>query len=106
MPASYAKHLRPMRDRIRAEIQLIDPLDRLEEETIREVLEWIDSGADLCRIEKPATPNKHLVSYFAVIDGDSVLLVDHINAQKWLPTGGHVETNEHPRETANKLLFP
>ena len=27
------------------------------------------------------------------------LLVDHINAEKWLHTGGHVEPGEHPRDT-------
>ncbi len=64
-----------------------------------QVLEWIDSGAELCRIEKPATPPKHLVSYFILVDGDYLLLVDHINAKLWLPTGGHVEVGEHPRMT-------
>ncbi len=28
-----------------------------------------------------------------------MLLGDHIKAQLWLPTGGHVELNEHPRQT-------
>jgi 8-oxo-dGTP pyrophosphatase MutT (NUDIX family) len=27
------------------------------------------------------------------------LLGDHIKAQLWLPSGGHVELNEHPRDT-------
>ena len=88
-----------MRDEIRIEIESIEPIDSLEKDTIGKVLAWIDSGAELCRIKKPATPDKHLVSYFAVIDGEYLLLVDHINAQKWLPTGGHVEPNEHPRDT-------
>ena len=65
---------------------------------------WIDSDAPLCRIAKPATPPKHLVAYFAVVDGDSILLVDHRNAQLWLPPGGHVETGEHPRETVAREL--
>ena len=34
------------------------------------------------------------------MDGDYLLLVDHINAELWLPTGGHVEPGEHPRTTA------
>ena len=51
-------------------------------------------------MKKPDTPDKHLVSYFPLIDGDYILLVDHINAGLWLPTGGHVEPNEHPRKTA------
>ena len=89
-----------MRAAIREEVELIQPLDSLELETKIDVLAWIDSGAELCRREKPATPPKHLISYFAVVDGEHVLLVDHINAELWLPTGGHVDPGEHPRDTA------
>ncbi len=89
-----------MRVAIREEVDLIQPLDGLERETKIDVLAWIDSGAELCRREKPATPPKHLISYFAVVDGDHILLVDHINAELWLPTGGHVDPGEHPRDTA------
>ncbi|MEO1204418.1 MAG: NUDIX hydrolase [Pseudomonadota bacterium] len=89
-----------MRAAIRDEVELIEPMDSLERQTKLDVLAWIDSGAELCRIEKPATPPKHLVSYFAVVDGDHILLVDHINAELWLPTGGHVDPGEHPRDAA------
>lgn len=89
-----------MRKAIRAEVQRIEPLDEKELAVQAEVLAWIDSGAELCRLQKPATPRKHLVSYFALVDGHHILLVDHINAELWLPTGGHVEPGEHPRETA------
>ena len=89
-----------MRDQIRLEVEAIHPLDGLESTTIHDTLRWIDSGSQLCRIEKPATPKKHLVSYFAIVDADHLLLVDHINAELWLPPGGHVEPNEHPKEAA------
>ncbi len=89
-----------MKEQIKQEVKAITPLDSLEHETITDVLAWIDSGIGLCRLEKPATPDKHLVSYFVLVDGDFILLVDHINAQLWLPTGGHVEQNEHPRDAA------
>ena len=89
-----------MRAAIREEVELIQPLDRLEQETKLDVLAWIDSGVELCRTEKPATPPKHLVSYIAVVDGEYILLVDHINAELWVPTGGHVDPGEHPRDTA------
>ena len=89
-----------MRAEIREEVELIQPLDELERESKRDVLAWIESGAELCRLEKPATPPKHLISYFAVVDDDHLLLVDHINAELWLPTGGHVDPGEHPRDTA------
>jgi 8-oxo-dGTP pyrophosphatase MutT (NUDIX family) len=93
------------RQQIRSEIESIKPLDLLETEDCTRVLAWLDSGADLVRLVKPATPPKHMVSYFAVVDGSKILLVDHKNAQLWLPTGGHVEAGEHPRETVTRELW-
>ena len=40
----------------------------------------------------------------AVIDTKHILLVDHKNARLWLPTGGHVEAGEHPRNTVVREL--
>lgn len=94
-----------MRNLIKQEITAIKPLDNLEERTVLSVMKWLDSGVELCRIEKPATPNKHLVAYFPVVDGEYILLVDHINAQRWLPTGGHVEPEEHPRKTVIRECY-
>jgi len=94
-----------MRASIRQEIARIAPTDVRESEAQRAALEWVDSGAELCRLEKPARPPQHLVSYFALVDGDYVLLVDHINAGLWLPTGGHVEPGEHPRDTVRREAF-
>lgn len=88
-----------MRAAIRSELESINPLDALELQHLGEALAWVDSGAPLCRTAKPATPTQHLVSYFVVVDGESILLVDHKNAQLWLPPGGHVEEGEHPRDT-------
>ena len=93
-----------MRSAIREEVASIEPLDEIERAHIDATLAWIDSGAELCRIQKPAIPPKHLVSYFALTDGDYVLLVDHKNANLWLPTGGHVEPGEHPRATVAREL--
>lgn len=93
-----------MRNGIRAELQSIAPLDAIEEQQIRSSIDWIDSGAELIRRRKPATPPRHLVSYFAVIDGDWILLVDHINAKLWLPPGGHVEAGETPRQTVMREI--
>jgi len=94
-----------MREQIRNVIESIIPLDSIEVETKSEVVAWINSGVELCRIEKPAKPNKHLVSYFVLLDSDYLLLVDHINAEKWLPTGGHVEKGEHPRNTVSREAY-
>lgn len=88
----------------RREIASIRPYDEQEEDHRAHALAWIDSGAPLFRTAKPATPPKHLVSYFAVVDGSEILLVDHRSAQLWLPTGGHVEPGEHPRKTVAREL--
>lgn len=93
-----------IKDIIKNEIGAIKATDTLEKEHIKDVLNWIDSGAGLFRIKKPDVPLKHLVSYFVVVDPQqkSLLLVDHILAQLWLPTGGHVEANEHPKDTVTR----
>jgi 8-oxo-dGTP diphosphatase len=93
-----------MRAAIRREVVSIQPFDELEEIHRCDALAWIDSGAPLFRTAKPATPPRHLVSYFAVIDGREILLVDHKSAQLWLPPGGHVEPGEHPRDTVAREL--
>jgi 8-oxo-dGTP diphosphatase len=89
---------------IRREVVSIRPFDEQEEDHRAHALAWIDSGAPLIRTAKPATPPKHLVSYFAVVDGREILLVDHKSAQLWLPPGGHVEPGEHPRKTVAREL--
>ncbi len=90
---------------IRNAVAAIAPLDARERDDIDDTLRWIDSGAELCRIAKPATPPRHLVSYILLVDGDHVLLVDHINAGLWLPPGGHVEPGEDPRDTARREVY-
>jgi 8-oxo-dGTP diphosphatase len=93
-----------IRGQIRSEILCINPFDELERLHINDALDWVDSGTGLFRIMKPATPPKHLVSYFAIVDNDHILLVDHKNAGLWLPTGGHVEPGEHPRATVAREI--
>ena len=87
-------HYHPMRKSIRKEIEAVVPFDGLERGMKDQALEWVNSGAELCRIEKPATPPQHLVSYFILVDGDYLLLVDHINAKLWPPTGGRESIQE------------
>jgi len=88
-----------IRSLIREDVANIPPFDLHEKSDIEDVLAWIDSGVEIFRTQKPATPPKHLICYFILVDGDHVLLVDHKDAQLWLPTGGHVEVDEHPRVT-------
>ena len=67
-------------------------------------LEWLNSTHDVFRRAKPAVPSPHLVSYFLLVDrsAGSVLLCDHRLAGLWLPTGGHVEAQEHPYATVRR----
>jgi 8-oxo-dGTP diphosphatase len=85
-------------------ISLIKPLDPMEREHIDFVHRWLTSGVEIFRTEKPATPETHLVSYFILVSPDQtqVLLVDHKKAELWLPSGGHVDPGEHPKETVKR----
>lgn len=78
----------------------IKPFDDLETEHRQKTLEWIRSGAPLFRISKPDNPFQHLVSYFILFDEirHEVMLIDHIKAQCWVPTGGHVHIDEDPSD--------
>jgi 8-oxo-dGTP pyrophosphatase MutT (NUDIX family) len=93
-----------MREIIRKIVEDIAPFDALESEHRAGVLEWIDSGEEIFRIRKPDTPPKHLVSYFVLFDPEreKILLLDHIKAELWLPSGGHVEKDEHPKTTVER----
>lgn len=86
------------------QISSIQPCDDLGVTQLREALDWVRGGAPLFRIQKPDVPNKHLVSYFVVMDVNErkILLVDHKKAMLWLPTGGHVEVDEDPRDTVSR----
>jgi 8-oxo-dGTP diphosphatase len=96
----YIKENETIRDEIKMIVASIIPFDSVEKEHINFVKDWLESDAEIFRIAKPDKPHIHLVSYFMVVDPDSneFLLVDHKKAQLWLPPGGHVEPNEHPRE--------
>jgi hypothetical protein len=52
----------------------------LEKTTQAEAIAWIDSGAELFRLQKPAALLKHLVSCFMLVDGESILLLDHVGS--------------------------
>jgi len=95
-----------MRDHIRSLVISIKPFDQLEKEHIQDVVQWIDSGSDLFRIQKPDIPPKHLVSYFVLFDKQTrkLLLIDHIKAGLWLPSGGHVEKDEDPKTTVEREI--
>lgn len=97
-PSSY-------RELVLDEVRCLTPVDAAEADDIESTLRWLKDADEICRLEKPDIPDKHLVSYFLLKDGDYVLLVDHINAELWLPTGGHVEPFEHPRETVRREAF-
>jgi len=93
-----------MKDEILGIVQGLAPHDELEQLHINDVVSWIQGPNNLFRIAKPDNPPKHLVSYFVVYDphAQKLMLIDHIKANMWLPSGGHVEVDEHPRETVRR----
>ena len=95
-----------MRAKIIDLIKSIRPFDELEKTHIEDAINWINSGVEIFRIEKPDIPPKHLVSYFVLYDyhKNKIMLVDHIKAGLWLPSGGHVEKNEHPNTTVEREI--
>jgi 8-oxo-dGTP pyrophosphatase MutT (NUDIX family) len=95
-----------MKEAIIKIISSITPFDDMEKENISNAIEWVKSGVEIFRIEKPAIPPKHLVSYFVLIDQKErkIMLVDHLKAELWLPAGGHVEKDEHPSKTVEREI--
>lgn len=95
------------RTKIAKLIKQVKPFDAEEQEHIKYVLDWIASGAPIFRIEKAATPLKHLVSYSVLVDfkEKKILLLDHKKALKKLPSGGHIDKDEMPYETAQRELI-
>lgn len=87
-------------------VEHISPWDAQEQADKVAVLAWIESGAQLYRLQPPDVPMQHLASYVVVIDHarQLVLLLDHIKANLWVPAGGHVEVGEDPREAAEREL--
>lgn len=87
-------------------VAALAPWDEVEAEHQADTLRWLEATDDVFRRAKPATPNRHLVSYFVLIDPNdgSSLLVDHINCGLWLPPGGHVEPDEQPAETVRREI--
>lgn len=88
-------------------ISEITPYDNLEKDHISNAIAWINSGEQIFRVEKPANPPKHLVVYTVLYNRHSakLLLLYHQKAQLMLPSGGHVDINEHPKETAKRELL-
>ncbi len=93
-----------IKETIHALIKCIKPHDEIERVQIEDTLKWIENGEQLFRIQKPDIPNKHLVSYFVLLDPScgKILLVDHKTAKLWLPSGGHVEIDEDPKITVQR----
>lgn len=85
-------------------VSKVIPFDKLESACLDRTIEWIKSGQPIFRIKKPDIPPKHLVSYFLLSDlkNNKLLLVEHIKAGLWLPSGGHVETDEDPLVTIQR----
>jgi 8-oxo-dGTP diphosphatase len=96
--------LEHLRQAISELVGQLRPVDAQEAADQAATVAWIESGRPLFRTAPPATPPKHLVSYFVPLDAPtrSVLLGDHLKSGLWLPPGGHVEEGEDPRDTVER----
>lgn len=90
------------REEIISLLKAIMPFDDIEREHIADAVKWIESGVEIFRVEKPATPLKHLVCYTALFDPttNKLLLLEHQKAELLLVSGGHVDKGELPIEAA------
>lgn len=91
-----------IRQKIKQIISDIKPCDDIEQQQIYNALQWIDTAEEIFRIEKPATPSKHLVTFTVFVDSkrNKILLLNHKKAQLLLPNGGHVDKDEMPFDSA------
>ena len=87
-------------------IKSVDCYDEIEKEHIENTINWINSDAEIFRIEKPATPIKHLVCFTVLYDVEKqkILLLEHKTSGLILPSGGHIENGEMPHETVQREL--
>jgi 8-oxo-dGTP diphosphatase len=95
-----------MRNQIYKMTKKLVPGDAVEAKDLDFALKWIESGVEIFRTDKPATPDPHLVSYFILLDQnvDQLLLVDHKKSNLWVAPGGHVEPNEHPQDAVKREI--
>jgi len=90
-----------VRKQIKELITQINPFDEIEKAHQADAIAWIDSSVEIFRIERPATPPKHLVCYTVFVDSvqKKILLLEHRKSLLLLPGGGHVDKNELPFNT-------
>ncbi|MFA5925867.1 MAG: NUDIX domain-containing protein [Parcubacteria group bacterium] len=95
-----------IRKKITGLIGRVDPFDQIESGHISDALDWISSGAEIFKIKSPDVPPKHLVSFSVLVDPkeNEILLLNHRKALLLLPSGGHLEKNELPFDTAKREL--
>lgn len=95
-----------LRSEIANIVDEILPLDDVERSHQSFIKNWIASGAAIFRIQKPANPETHLVSYFVPFDEAErkICLIHHKKANLWIPPGGHVNVNEHPKDTVSREM--
>lgn len=95
-----------VKEAIKQIIWEIKPFDEIEKAHISDTLKWIDNTDEIFRIEKPATPAKHLVTFTVFVDPEKckILLLNHRKALLMLPNGGHVDKDEMPFDSAIREL--
>lgn len=99
--------MKNIREEIFDLISKVEAFDEFEKNHKQDILDWLSSGVEIFRIERPAVPLKHLVCYSVLVDVErrKILLFDHTKALLLLPGGGHVDRNEMPFATSKRELL-
>jgi len=95
-----------IRQHIKNSIKAIKAFDEIEGEHINNAIDWIQTAPEIFRIERPATPLKHLVCYTVLVDTEQnkILILENTKADLLLPSGGHPNKDELPFDAAIREL--
>ncbi len=80
------------------ELNLLETKPYMDQKNFRLFADFIRSSENIVKTENPEF---HICSFFVPvhISSRSLFLVHHIKANDWIPPGGHIEKNEHPKQT-------
>lgn len=95
-----------IREEIANVIEAVVPFDEIEKGHKEDAISWINSGVEIFRIERPAMPPKHLISFNILYDlkRQKILLLEHRTSELLLPSGGHVDKDELPYDTVKREI--
>lgn len=87
-----------MKKAIKQELGKLQRLKQVDKDILKKAVARIDNDP---KIVKKNNVESHFCSFFVPIDKktNNIFLGHHIKADDWIPPGGHIELNEHPKNT-------